>query len=260
MDVNLALENRGNGYIKIVDFTPLEQQELLRLQAERDKGKAYYKSAPTVNRGIRFGEPSMGDQSAGLRNWDHRAMRPDTQSNTVGWGIGPSFSNLRIAEQNSPPRRTNTGHNAQSPCPPGMEVDPDRVDFRMGQLQLDDLYSPNSIHRHSQANDPIQSANHAFAKFRISDHRNSTANRVRRQSQAYPPGMNNLVQSANSAFASLRINDQRPSNANGTNTANNGNPFLPGMGYRHTLSSWTRGHMKARRWAGVDVRHQVQGG
>jgi hypothetical protein len=235
MDVKLASENRRKGYTTIADPTPFEQQELLRFRAEQDKRAAYYKNSPNADPGTRFGKPSMGDQSAGLRNWDYRATRQKTQSSTTSWGTGPAFRNLRIAEQESPAPRTTTGHDEQSPYSPGMEVDSDGVDFHMGQLQLDDLYSPNSIRQHSQAHDLVQGANHAFADLRINDQGTSTTDKVRRHSQDYPPGINNTVQSVDSAFAHLQINDQGPSTANTVNTANNGYPHLPGMGYRHAF-------------------------
>ncbi|KAL1602540.1 hypothetical protein SLS60_005956 [Paraconiothyrium brasiliense] len=61
-----------------------------------------------------------------------------------------SFIRPRIGEQS-----TCASHEqapgAQTRYQPGMEVDHDRVHYHMGQMQLDDLYSPNSVRQHSSA-------------------------------------------------------------------------------------------------------------
>ncbi|KAF2443497.1 hypothetical protein P171DRAFT_444910 [Karstenula rhodostoma CBS 690.94] len=251
MDANLAANYRRSKYATLANLTPQEQQERSKLQDVRDHPSAYYRDAPTMDRGIRFGVPSMGfrtgahqtmgDQSAVLGTWDHRATRPESLSHrdSVDWGSGPSFSNLRIEDQNSSAGHTDT-RAAQSPYPPGMQVGGDRVDYDMGRLQLDDLCSPHSVRHRSQASspgmvDPVQDANRAFANLRVNDQDSSATNRTHHHSQDFPPGMNNPVQSANQAFANLRIDGQEPPTANVANTVDNGNPHLPGMGYRHVF-------------------------
>ncbi|KAJ4348673.1 uncharacterized protein N0V89_010051 [Didymosphaeria variabile] len=215
MDVDLASKNRPNGYARMRDLNPYEQQELQSLRAEHDIANASYTSASPIGRGSRFGVPgmgdrtgahrTMGDRAATLHSWDHRAARPSpwvarsTQSNPMGWGNGPAFSNLRIGEQNTSASHGQTP-STHSRYPPGMQVDHDRDDYRMGRTELDDLYSPNSVRRHS----PV-----------------------------YPPGMNvDPLQSAQRAFGEMHIGDERLS------TSNPEGPFLPGMGPHHVFSRY----------------------
>ena len=102
---------------------------------------------------------------------------------------------MHIGEQ-SPPARA-----GKSPYPPGMQVDPDRLDLDMGRMQLNDLdCTPPKIDRHPQP---------------------------------YPPGMNNSVRYIDLVLADLQISDQGDSSA--TAPVSNGNPHPPGMGSRHAF-------------------------
>ncbi|KAL5415016.1 hypothetical protein PMIN06_005367 [Paraphaeosphaeria minitans] len=241
------------------DLTPLEEQERARHRATQERVEANYGNAQVVDQGVRFGMPSMGlrkgahqkmgDRPAVLGTWDHRASRPESQGRrkSTGWGSGPAFHNLQIDDQNSSARGGNTqpGH---STYPPGVQVHHDRIDYHIGRLQLADLYSPRSVHQNSQPYpqgmaDPVQEANRGLANLRTDDHGPSATIGAHRHSQTYSPGMNNPVQNTSRAFANLRINDPRSSTANTTNNVKNGNPHLPGMGYRHVFNPRGRDYM-----------------
>ncbi|KAK7185387.1 hypothetical protein PSPO01_08503 [Paraphaeosphaeria sporulosa] len=211
MDIDHVSNNRRKGYATMKNLTPREEQERDRYRAAQERVHSHCSSAQTMDQGVRFGVPSMGfrtgahqtmgDRPARLRTWDHRSKKaePPDYRNSTGWGNGPAFRDLRIGEQNQPacPVTTCPG---QSPYPPGMQVDNDRFDHHIGRLQLVYLYSPHSILQHSQP---------------------------------YPPGMKNAIQSVERAFANLLIVKQEASNF--ATTINNGNPHLPGMGYRHVF-------------------------
>lgn len=259
MDVDFASNSRRNGYTTIAYLTPQEQHERSRLRDARDQASAHYDDAPTMDRGVRFGVPSMGyrtgahrtmgDRSTVLGTWDHRATRPWSPShrNSMGLGSGSSFSNLRIGEQHSPTPHTGT-RDPQSSNLPGMQVDRDRVDYQMGRPQLGAPYLPQSVRHNSQANlpgmvDSVQGMNSGFANLRVNDQDSSATNTAHRHSQAYPPGMDDPVESANHALANLRVNNQQASTADTTDTVSSGNPYLPGMGYRHAFALRGRENM-----------------